>query len=213
LKLLYGSDLPQKLDYVGWDDSKENNEQCKQIIEKIYPDIERRWFCEGTTLKENHSSNSFDRILLCNVLHEISPKEWGGLFNKMSIINQNLADSGELLIIEDYLMPKGEYAHPFGFIVLDTDSLQALFASGVGNKEIKVKDDMNRRVRGHSVPRGLLKNVTKDTIDAALKLAQRNAKEEIEKLRNPNNDRNFKSGREHGFWVQQYANTTLALDQ
>jgi hypothetical protein len=213
LLAIHGLDLPQKLEYIGWGDSQENRKQCEQVIEKAYEDNTDRWFCDRRLLAKKHSGKTFDRILLCNVLHEINPKEWRGLFDETSIINQNLADSGELLIIEDYLMPKGEYAHPFGFIVLDTESLQALFASGAGGKEIKVEDDMNGRVRGHSVPRGLLENVTEDTIRAALELAQRNAKEKIEKLRDPNNVRDFKSGREHGFWVQQYANTTLALDQ
>jgi hypothetical protein len=201
----HGSDLPQKLDY------KENNEQCKQIIEKVYPDIEKRWFCERSTLTESYSSNSFDRILLCNVLHEVDPRKWSGLFNNTSIINQNLSDSGKLLIIEDYLMPKGEYAHPFGFIVLDTEPLRALFSS---NEEIEVKTEQNGRIRGHFIPKKLLANVTQHTITKALQLAQRIAKEKIEQLRNPdNNDRDFKSGREHGFWVQQYANTTLALEE
>jgi ABC-type cobalamin/Fe3+-siderophores transport system ATPase subunit/SAM-dependent methyltransferase len=205
-------DLPQRLDYVGWDPSVENREQCEQVIKKAYQDSTNRWFCDRQLLAKHHPGKPFDRILLCNVLHEINPKEWCSLFDEASVINQSLAESGELLIIEDYLMPKGEYAHPFGFIVLDTQPLQALFASGSGDKEIKVEDGQNGRVRGHFIPKKLLANVTQDTTKAALKLAQRNAKEKIEKLRNPNNDNDFKSGREHGFWVQQYANTTLALE-
>jgi predicted ATPase len=213
LLAVHGSELPGKLDYIGFDNSEENREQCEQVIKKAYQDSTSHWFSDRQLLAQRHPGKSFDRILLCNVLHEINPKEWHSLFDEVSIINQNLADSGELLIIEDYLMPKGEYAHPFGFIVLDTEALQALFASGSGDEGIKVEDGQNSRVRGHFIPKKLLANVTQDTIKAALKLAKRNAKEKIEKLRNPNNDRDFKSGREHGFWVQQYANTTLAIEQ
>jgi predicted ATPase/cyclopropane fatty-acyl-phospholipid synthase-like methyltransferase len=212
LLAIHGSDLPEKLDYVGWDDSEENREQCEQVIKKAYQDITNRWFCDRQSLAQQHPGKQFDRIVLCNVLHEINPKDWSSLFDDTSVINQNLADSGELLIIEDYLMPKGEYAHPFGFIVLDTESLQALFASAIGDKEIRVETEQNERVKGHFVPKKLLANVTRDTIDKALELAQRHAKEQIKKLRS-NNAHDFKSGREHGFWVQQYANTMLALEQ
>jgi hypothetical protein len=43
-----------------------------------------------------------------------------------------------------------------------------------------------------------------------LQLAQQNAKEKTEEIRTLK-EHDFKSGRAHGFWVQQYANTTLAL--
>jgi AAA domain, putative AbiEii toxin, Type IV TA system/Methyltransferase domain len=211
LLAIHGSDLPEKLDYVGWDDSEENREQCEQVIKKAYQDITNRWFRDRQSLAQQHPGKQFNRIVLCNVLHEINPKEWVSLFDDTSVMNQNLADSGELLIIEDYLMPKGEYAHPFGFIVLDTESLQALFSSANGDQKIKVEIEQNGRVRGHFVPKQLLTNVTQDTIQAALRLAQRHAKEKIKILRS-NNAHDFKSGREHGFWVQQYANTTLALE-
>jgi SAM-dependent methyltransferase len=212
LLTIHGLDLPQKLDYIGLDNSAENREQCEQVIKNAYQDSTNRWFSDRQLLAQHHPRETFDRILLCNVLHEINPKKWCGLFDKASVINQSLANPGELLIIEDYLMPKGEYAHPFGFIVLDTQPLQALFASGDGDTAIKVKNGQNGRVRGHFVPKKLLVNVTQDTITEALILAQRHAKEKIEKLRDPNNNHDFKSGREHGFWVQQYANTTLALE-
>jgi len=62
----------------------------------------------------------------------------------------------------------------------------------------------------HVIPRHLLANVSHDTVRECLQIAQRNAKEQIEAIRAENNP-DFKSGRAHGFWVQQYANTTLAL--
>jgi predicted ATPase len=208
----YGSDLSQKVDYIGWDVSGYNHTQCKQIIEKAYPDATNRWFSDSNLLAEHHPGQQFDRIVLCNVLHEIDPTKWHDLFNDTNIINQKLKDSGKLLIIEDYLMPKGEYAHPFGFIVLDTESLQKLFAAGSGSDKIEVRSEREGRIKGHLVPRHLLVNVTNGTITEALRLARRNAKEKIEYLRIKKNQ-DFKSGREHGFWVQQYANMTLALDQ
>jgi predicted ATPase/SAM-dependent methyltransferase len=201
----YGTDLPQKINYVGWDVTNQNHEQCKQVIDKAYQDNTNRWFCDRQLI----SGKEFDRIVLCNVFHEIDPSKWKDLFNKTSIINQYLKDSGKLLIIEDYLMPKGEYAHPFGFIVLDTEPLKKLFADN--KNEIIPEIALDGRIKGHFVPRHLLAKVTNDTIIEALKLARRNAKDQINTLRSKD-IKDFRSGREHGFWVQQYANTTLALD-
>jgi ABC-type cobalamin/Fe3+-siderophores transport system ATPase subunit/SAM-dependent methyltransferase len=208
----YRSDLPQKVDYVGWDNSDQNYKLCRQNIEKAYQDATNRWFRDRQLLAHHHPDKPFDLVVLCNVLHEITPIEWKDLFNDTSIINQSLKDSGKLLIIEDYLMPKGEYAHPFGFIVLDTESLQKLFAAGSGDDKIIVKCEREGRIKGHFVPRHLLANVTSITVKEALRLAQRNAQEKINEIRN-RGTHDFKSGRAHGFWVQQYANTTLALNQ
>jgi hypothetical protein len=101
-------------------------------------------------------------------------------------------------------------AHEFGFIVLDTESLQSLFAAGDGKDKIRVKSEHKDRIKGHFIPKHLLANISGSTIKKALQLAQQNAKEKIEEIRTLK-EHTFKSGREHGFWVQQYANTTLAL--
>jgi hypothetical protein len=207
----YGANLPNRIDYVGWDVVSANREHCKQVIEKAYNDPATRWFSDRQQLAQTHSGAPFDRVVLCNVLHEIDPSTWIDEFNSTSVIAQSLKDSGSLLIIEDYLMPKGEYAHPFGFIVLETEPLQKLFCAGAGENQIRVEIAHEGRIKGHFVPKRLLKNVTTESIREALKLAQRHAKEQISLLRSNRRD-DFKTGRAHGFWVQQYANTTLALD-
>jgi ABC-type phosphate transport system ATPase subunit len=102
------SDLSSRLDYVGWDDSQKYDAECKQIIEKVYPNDNNRWFCDKDEFFAKYPGQQFDRVILCNVLHEIAPKDWLGLFSKDSIISSSLKDSGDLLIIEDHLMPQGE---------------------------------------------------------------------------------------------------------
>jgi predicted ATPase/cyclopropane fatty-acyl-phospholipid synthase-like methyltransferase len=205
-----GLNLSSQLDYVGWDNSDDNYECCQQVISKIYSNDKNRWFNDRQKFAKDYPGQQFDRIVLCNVFHEIDPTEWLKIFNETSIINQNLKESGELLIIEDYLMPQGEYAHQFGFIVLDTESLQKLFGAGDGKDKIRIQSERNDRIKGHFIPKPLLANVSAITIKQALQLAQQNAKEKIEKIRTLK-EHDFKSGRAHGFWVQQYANTTLAL--
>jgi predicted ATPase/SAM-dependent methyltransferase len=205
------SDLSSLLDYVGWDDSQKYDAECKQIIEKVYPNDNNRWFCDKDEFSAKYPGQQFDRVILCNVLHEIAPKDWLGLFSKDNIISSSLKDSGYLLIIEDHLMPQGEYAHEFGFIVLDTKPLESLFAASDGKNIIEVKSEREGRIKGHFIPKCLLANVSNSTIEQALKLAQEEAKGNIEKIRNLK-QHTFKSGREHGFWVQQYTNTGMALE-
>lgn len=72
------------------------------------------------------------------------------------------------------------------------------------------KSERDGRIKGHFIPKPLLANVSITTIKQALQLAQRNAKEKIEEIRTLK-EHDFKAGRAHGFWVQQYANITLAL--
>lgn len=208
----HGDDLQKVLNYVGWDVGDSNKPECERVLERAYGTAQNRWFCDRQELAANYPSGSFDRVLMCNVLHEIDPTDWVSTFNATSIVTECLSDNGALLLIEDYLMPKGEYAHPFGFIVLDTQALQKLFSVDNTTDQITVSDERNGRIKGHLVPKSLLANVTTDSLKLALEFAQRNAQEQVQGLRNsPTAD--FRSGRAHGFWVQQYANTTLAIQQ
>ncbi len=207
----HGDQLTQKLDYVGWDIRESNKQACQKVIDKAYDNRSLvRWFKDRQELVNSHPACQFDRVVLCNVLHEITPIGWVELFNETGVIRQCLKQDGFLLIIEDYLMPKGEYAHPFGFIVLDTEPLQELFSSTCP-MEIRVKDKREGRIKGHFVPKPLLSNVTKESVRNALQFVKRQAKEKISELRRQTNS-DFKTGRAHGFWIQQYTNSTMALD-
>lgn len=210
LSSLYGTELPSKIDYVGWDRDSSNQTACEHVIQNAYGSADGRWYCDRNNLAQHHLAGQFDSVLLCNVLHEIHPNDWVDLFNDGSVINQALKGEGCVQIIEDYLMPKGEYAHPYGFIVLDTEALQKLFGVGEHTATIDVRSERDGRIKGHSVPKPLLQHVTHDSVREALELANRNAKEQIERLRGMT-DRDFRAGRAHGFWVQQFANTSLAL--
>jgi predicted ATPase len=209
LYLKYGENLPEAIDYVGWDVDEKYKQHCDVLLQKAYGEkAGNRWYFNRQELAAHHTA-SFDVAILCNVLHEIDPTKWVELFDNTSELFNSLKDTGELLILEDYLMPRGEYAHPYGFIVLETEPLQQLFKSMTN--QIKVKAERGGRIKAHFIPKHLLKNVTRESVKEALNFAKRHAKQQIERLRtNPSGD--FKAGRAHGFWVQQFANTTLALE-
>lgn len=205
-----GEAVSRSIDYVGWDVTEKHRAECAQVLINAYGDATDRWFCDQQQLARLFSSGPFDCVLMCNVLHEISPIDWVRLFGLTGTIASSLSSDGYVVIIEDYLMPKGEYAHPFGFIVLDTQALQELFGAGEGDNSIGVLQERAGRIKGHLVPKKLLSNVSNATVRTALDFAQRNAKDHLEVLRR-GDAHDFRSGRAHGFWVQQFANTTLAL--
>jgi energy-coupling factor transporter ATP-binding protein EcfA2 len=68
--------------------------------------------------------NYFDVVVLCNVLHEITPEDWPKLFNDIKSV---LVDGGFCLIVEDKIMPKGENAHKYGFLLLNETAIHSLF--------------------------------------------------------------------------------------
>lgn len=122
-------DISSKLNYSAF----EPNEEYKDILKEI-PNIQHVYHN-----LEQIADNSFDCVLLCNVLHEINPKQWQETF---SSINKILNTNGYLLIIEDKFLPKGENAHEFGYLILGLDELRILFNSNNTNPfELRMKDD------------------------------------------------------------------------
>lgn len=210
---LFENKTSQHFDYVAWDrPGSTQSSECRCVLERCYQDAGNRWFNDRDQLSAKHNSGSFDCVVMCNVLHEIDPKDWLSLFEPNGIICRWLSPQGQLLIVEDYLMPQGEYAHPYGFIVLGTDSLKALFQIDGAMTGIKVLDAEGKyagRIKAHIISRELIPNVTAQSRKQALELVARNATEQITKLRE-SSDHDFRSGQAHAFWVQQFANATLA---
>ncbi len=71
-------------------------------------------------------NEEFDAIVVCNVLHEISPTDWTTQLNKLG---NKLKNDGILIIIEDLHLPKGETAHKYGYNILDNKGIELLFGT------------------------------------------------------------------------------------
>jgi SAM-dependent methyltransferase len=206
----YRESTKDRVNYVAWDHIAIEKHACLNMIASVFPDPENRWFQDSGSMARCHHDKSFDFVVMCNVLHEIDPKDWISLFGDTSIIRRCLMDSGKLLIVEDYLMPQGEYAHPYGFIVLDTEALKALFVCDLPEiQSIEAEGKYAGRIRAHLIQKRVLARVTTESRKAALARANATAREQIRKIRSTS-VHNFKSGQEHAFWVQQFANSALA---
>jgi energy-coupling factor transporter ATP-binding protein EcfA2 len=205
--------LDSQIDYVAWDIPESKGERCELALKRAYQTEKNRRFTDRDRLRSTHSQDSFDAVIMCNVLHEIEPSKWLEFSEPAGLLRQYLSPSGKLIIVEDYQMPKGEHAHRYGFIVLNTESLKTLFADTKNEiAVVEANDKYKDRIRAHSVPASLLANVTSATRKQALEIAQSKAKSEIQRLREEPT-RSFKSGQSHAFWVQQFANTSLALSE
>lgn len=201
--------LANKVDYVAYDEYEHDKKTCLSVLSKLYNDYEKRYYNDFNKLYEVHDKNSFDVVVLCNVLHEIDPAQWLDVFRDGGIISTILNENGILLLVEDHLMPVGEKPYEKGFIVLDTTELKDLFSI---QGELPYNDARkDGRLKAHRINRSDLIKITVDTKKKALESIHNKARKKILDIRGK--EANYTHGKEHGFWLQQYANTGLALSE
>jgi energy-coupling factor transporter ATP-binding protein EcfA2 len=152
-------------------------------------------------------SNEHDCVLLCGVLHEINPKSW---VECLTSIKNSLSDDGFLVIIEDKMLPKGECAHEYGYLIFGEKQLKILF--NITEKEplsihLNINQE-NERLLFFAIKKEAI-NVTEDNIIAALESLKESSFTELQKLRGPSSDVSI--GRTYANQTQLYINATLAL--
>jgi len=206
--------VQNRFEYVAFDKYDNDKNDCLKNIERVYGNAENKYYNDMTKLLTDHDKGSFDIAVLCNVLHEIDPKEWLELFKREGDITPLLKDdSGVLLHVEDMLLPVGEKAYKNGFIVLDTPHIKDLFQLQSSDFKYFNCDDpkFRDRLKAHLIPKNNLMKITEDSRKKALGAIQKTAKDEIKRIRDKTP--NYRNGKEHAFWVQQFANSSLALGE
>ena len=137
------------------------------------------------------------------------------LFDQNSLIGRSLKDTGSLLIVEDQRIPTGEKAHKFGFLVLDTPQLRTIFSvkdADVQSGLFQAYDQQgDGRLKAHNVSKELLTRLSAETRKRAIEQLRETAKQKISALRQATPD--YRNGQLHGFWTQQFANSSLWLDE
>ena len=205
------SDIKTKLDYVVFDKFDKDKVECEQVIAKVYSD-KPRYFNDFSELNSHFDHNTFDIVIMCNVLHEIDPSEWLKLFSEQGEIPKLLKDTGILLIVEDQEMQIGEKAYNDGFIVLNTADLKKLFIITENDKDFGFDVKKEGRLKSHSIKKEYIMRITAESRVKCLEQLHATAKSKINTIRSSKNI-DYKAGKKHGFWIQQYANTGLALDK
>ena len=163
-------ELISLFDYSAFDPSPENAEICQAAIARVYGSSNGRYFSAASNIVEFLAGKLFDVVILCNVLHEISPLNWRERF---SFISTLLADDGEVLIVEDLLLPHGEHAHGEGFVIASSEALRLLFSVKPDEAETMRKQSesllgTNERLMCVSIPARFVGQISSESVKAAL---------------------------------------------
>lgn len=205
--------LIDKVDYIAYDKYCEDKVCCESILVNAYGSSDKRYFNNWGDLLSHYNKESFDVVVMCNVLHEVDPKEWLVLFSEGGMVTSLLKDTGILLLVEDHQIPIGEKAYEKGFLVIDTPQIKELF--NISEMEVGfLFSDKNGdgRLKSHRIPKKCLTRITEESRIKAIRSLSQHAKQMILEIRGKK-DTNYKNGKLHGFWTQQFANAHLNLSE
>jgi energy-coupling factor transporter ATP-binding protein EcfA2 len=203
--------LVKQLDYIAFDPNDTDKAVCDEAITKAYGSPEGRYFNSMTELLSKYDKESFHVVVMCNVLHEIDPKEWLKLFKEEGTVTSLLSKHGILLLVEDHQMPIGEKAYQKGFLVLDTPQLKELFNISEIDRGFVYDSERQGRLKAHRIPKECLARITAPTRIKAINSVSKTARHNILEIRSA--PQNYSNGKLHGFWTQQFANAELNLDE
>ena len=202
----------QRIDYHAYELDDTARSACVDAVTDAYStDAEspiKRVYANEDDIREKLNRASVDVVVMCNVLHEIEPNQWTKIFT--GVLSDLLRPKGYLLIVEDMQIPRGEHAHTHGFILLDTEHLQDLFAVDREDEDCFRSFCQDSRLKAHLVRGDMLKNVSSDTVKTALYRRQDSAKAKIRALREEPSS--FPNGRLLGLYTMLHSNASLALD-
>lgn len=215
LKKSFGEDFSTRIDYFAYNKTgtidKVYEDLCKDRIKEAYEInsscVENRYLTDQT-LGEN---GPYDIVILCNVLHEISPQNWIDIFTQ---IGNLLTNNGFALILEDLLMLRGELAHNFGFIVLTPEGARILFGIDDNSllSSLPHKDNPERLAR-YIILKDNLTNASMENLVNSFHEQKFVYANKIRQIRNNGVRNDYIAGLKYGFYLQQYANAEIFLTE
>lgn len=206
------------VDYRAYEPDFRKHEELQREIEATYgKDRSNRIFSDEFQLGSGLDPGSVDCIVMCNVLHEISPDEWITLFNADGPLMSTLADDGYFMFVEDYGLPVGERAHRYGFLLLDEPELKSLFDIREFDRErkafVRVSSTQSKyrdRLVAHLVSKDCAKRVTSSTRRNAIRMLQdRSATQVAAYLATANSMNGGPAGRDYARNTQLFANASI----
>lgn len=210
---LGSENLRNTVSYFAFDKFSSSATICRNLIAQHYDGEAARYFSSEDTFFAEKSDGSIDVVVMCNVFHEIDPREWLPLFSPSSLIMRSLADDGFLLLVEDQCIPVGERAHDYGFLVLDRSHLKTLFRATEEQMAsfITAVSPSNSRLKAHLIPKKVLRQITTESRKDAIEQLAETALRAINAIRA--SAPTYSNGQQHGFWCQQFTNASIFLKQ
>lgn len=201
----------ERFNFIAYDVDDKDKQSCINALDLMYSNSSGRYYNQIESLLDEHQENPFDVVILCNVFHEIEPIQWLEIINSNHGINKLISTQGSLLIVEDTEMWVGEKAHSNGFLVLNTQQIKLLFNIEDDSSFLVHDARNNGKLLAHLIPQKYLQLVTIETIKITLEDVVQFSKSKVAELRNKGTD--YKCGKKFAFYLQQYANAQLILDE
>jgi energy-coupling factor transporter ATP-binding protein EcfA2 len=203
-------DLASRLTYSAFEPKHELHARLAEAMTSL-SEIDARAATGITSTSTEVLQAGFDVVVLCNVLHEINPVLWSQILPQLAEL---LADEGILLIVEDQVLPEGEFAHEFGFLVMGPDELRVLI--GASETELLVErpepGDYADRLYAARISRRAALRVSALTTAEATDALRKRGTAEAHQLRGSGSGHDPKGARRLAFLAQQVLNATLAGD-
>jgi SAM-dependent methyltransferase/energy-coupling factor transporter ATP-binding protein EcfA2 len=208
-------DFANDFAYVAFEPNSSERKLCEMEIKRAFGSSANRCFGDPDDLLASAGSETFDVVVLCNVLHELHPDSWLELLGENGLITKSLRPTGYLLLVEDLRLPHGELPNASGFFLLDTLHVQQLFGVATPDEisKLMVRDQRgDGRLKAHLVPREFVSRATGESSIKAIRALRESAMRKLKETRNIA-DASYKTGQLHGLWSQLYANCALYLDR
>lgn len=206
LALVGGEDFVKKIHYYAYDCSDEYADECRKVIQRYEVPI-NHYYNDESVLKNVVSGNA-DYVLLVNVLHEIEPKFWKGVFDTAAHL---LKEGGELVIVEREELTIGEAPYKNGFLMITCNGADKLF--GI-NKYVYEQHDKKKYIIKYRIKKKKIK-VTEGKVIKCVKEIKKDAFDKIAEIKHGKEASSlakYKAGLSLAFYLNQYANASLILD-
>ena len=179
---------------------------CKDVLKKYSIDPSNHYAGCMEEFEKMSSVVKANKVLLINVLHEISPSNWRETFDE---IKKVILPDGHILIVERKELTYGEKPFDSDYFVLQPECVEVLFACTTNDFEVEQRGK-DGKVVGYFIPASLLNNVTRKTVkDTISKLKEVAANEIISIKERQDNKNQWLNGIRLAFWTHQYANACL----
>lgn len=151
--------------------------------------------------------NTYDLIIVVNVLHEIHIKYWQENLTK---IKRALKPNGYLAIIEDTELPIGELPNEIGFLIFGKDELKSLLGAKIKFIPPLLEKYKDRIVCG-VIEGADINTINNSKIIASLEKLKSNSLKDIIEYRKITNN-NVGVGRRYALKANLYVNSQLAIE-
>lgn len=210
-----GLDLRKTIDYYAVEPWEPLRQQCAHKVSAYYGDGIARVFSSAKEARSTLEAN-VHFVILANVLHEILPEHWlSDVFGSIELA-ECIRDDGEVLIVEDTVLPRGELAHRYGFIILQTEALRKLVRTSPTTEHEFTTSTVARygqRLQATRLGKNALAKVNKSSIRDALEHQLNATLQAVRELRDVRQGHyTYQDGRIHSYHAQLATNISLALE-